>query len=208
MSSVPLDLHGRRPVVVTIDLHRGHLDPDVATMPLPAEVAARVVAANAAFLDGARQRGVPVVHVVTGYRSPAEIATNPWWAAVAGTGESRANVLRHQLPASPGLELMPQVYDASRDLVVNGKKRYDCFVGTDLDHALRALGADTLLLTGVNTNSCVLATAVSGNVRDYAVVVVREAVQTMDPELHEQALNIIGKAFGWVMGADEVLAAL
>ena len=36
MSDIP---YGRT-AVVTIDLHRGHLDPDVATMPLPAEVAA------------------------------------------------------------------------------------------------------------------------------------------------------------------------
>ncbi len=201
-------LEGRRPAVVTIDLHRGHLDPAVATMPLPAEVAARVVRANAELLRQVRERGIPVIHVLTSYRSPAEIASNPWWAAVAGTDATRANVLHHQLPGSPGLELMPDVYDPERDLVVDTKKRYDCFAATDLDFALRARNVDTLLLTGVNTNSCVLATTVAGNARDYAVIVVEECVDTMDPAMHEAALALIRQAFGWVGTTDEVVRAL
>jgi nicotinamidase-related amidase len=117
-------------------------------------------------------------------------------------------VLRHQLPGSRGLELMPDVYDAEHDLVVTGKKRYDCFAATDLDHVLRSRSIDTLLLTGVNTNSCVLATTVAANTRDYVPVVVEDCVDTMDPALHDAALLVIRQAFGWVASAGEVLAAL
>jgi biuret amidohydrolase len=206
---IPLpDLADRHPAVVTIDMHRGHLDPSVATMPLPADVAKRVVAAHAPLLRAARERAVPVVHVVTSNRSVAEIAGNPWWAAVAGTDATRANALNHQLPGSRGLELMPDVYDADHDLVVMGKKRYDCFLATDLEFALRARGVDTLLLTGVNTNSCVLATTIAGNVKDFAVVVVEDCVDTMDPALHDAALEVIRTAFGWVATAEEVVDAL
>lgn len=202
-----IPIHGR-PAVVTIDLHRGHLDPEVATMPLPADVASRVTKANAEFLREARNRLLPVVHVVTSYRSVEEIASNPWWSAVAGTDASRANVLGHQLPGSPGLELMPEVYEAEYDIVVDTKKRYDCFAATDLDHALRSRSIETLLLTGVNTNSCVLATTVAANTRDYTAVVVQDCVDTMDPALHDAALRVIRQAFGWVAPAGEVLAAL
>jgi biuret amidohydrolase len=197
-----------RPAVVTIDLHRGHLDPSVATMPLPAADAERVTAANAAFLAGARQRGIPVVHVVTSYHGVEDIASNPWWSAVAGTDATRAGVLNHQLPGSPGLQLMPEVYDAGRDLVVTAKKRYDCFAATDLDHVLRSRHIDTLLLTGVNTNSCVLATTVAANTRDYVPVVVEECVDTMDKGAHEAALLVIRQAFGWTATVKEVLAAV
>lgn len=194
--------------VVTIDLHRGHLDPAVATMPLPADVAARVTEANARFLQGARERSIPVVHALTSYRSVAEIATNPWWSAVAGSDATRANVLSHQLPGSPGLELMPAVYRPGTDLVVDTKKRYDAFAGTDLDATLRALGARTVLLTGVNTSSCVLATTTAGNARDYAMVVVSDCVDSMDPALHAPALAIVAGAFGWVADSAQVLDAL
>ena len=94
------------------------------------------------------------------------------------------------------------------DVVVTGKKRYDCFAATDLDHVLRSRGVQTLLLTGVNTNSCVLATTVAANTRDYAAVVVEECVDTMDRSLHDAALRVIGTAFGWVAGLDETVAAL
>jgi nicotinamidase-related amidase len=205
MTGIP---YGPRVGAVTIDLHRGHLDPQVATMPLPADVAARVTKANAEFLREVRRRGLPVVHVVTGYHAVEEIASNPWWAAVADTDATRANVLRHQLPGSPGLELMPEVHDATHDLVVTGKKRYDCFAATDLDHVLRSRSIDTLLLTGVNTNSCVLATTIAANTRDYTAVVVRDCVDTMDPAVADAALRVISQAFGWVASAQEVLAAI
>ncbi len=202
------DLASRRVAVVTIDLHRGHLDPAVATMPLPAEVAERVVAANVELLGAARERHLPVVHVVTSYHGVEEIASNPWWSAVAGTDASRSAVLRHQLPESAGLELMPEVLDSGYDIVVMNKKRYDCFQATELDHVLRSRGIDTLLVTGVNTNSCVLATTVSANAKDYAAVVVEECVDTMDPALHEAALAVIRQAFGWVATTKEVVSAL
>ena len=61
------------------------------------------------------------------------------------------------------------------DYVVNTKKRYDRFVATDLDFMLRRHGINTLLITGINTSSCVLATAIRANVLDYAPVIMRIA---------------------------------
>ncbi len=201
-------LSGRRVAVVTIDMHRGHLDPTVATMPLAADAAARVTAANKTLIDGARAHGLPVIHVVTGYHDVSEIASNPWWSHVAGTDATRANVLNHQLDGSPGLQVMPELLDPNHDVVVRNKKRYDSFVATELDHVLRSRGIEVLLLTGVNTNSCVLATTIGANSRDYLPVVVEECVDTMDPTLHDSALALIRKAFGWTAHTKEVLDAL
>jgi biuret amidohydrolase len=205
VSVIPLNRHTT--AVVTIDMHRGHLDPAVATMPLPAEAAACVTAANKVLIDGARRLGVPVVHVVTSYHDVSEIASNPWWKRIAGTDATRSNVLAHQLPGSPGLEVMPGLLDPT-DIVVFNKKRYDAFVATELDSVLRARGITTVLLTGVNTNSCVLATTVSANAKDYAPIVVEDCVDTMDRSLHEAALNMIRQAFGWTATAREILDAL
>lgn len=193
--------------VVTIDMHRGHLDPDVATMPIPAERAAEVTERSANLLTAFRERGVPVIHVVTSYSDAAEIAANPWWASVAGTSATRANVLRHQLPDSPGLDIMPSLVD-DRDTEIYSKKRYDCFYMTELELALRARGINTVVLFGINTNSCVLATAVAANVRDFQTVVASDGVDTMDRTHHDNALGIIAQAFGWVATGEEILAAL
>ena len=55
-----------KPAVVTIDCHRGHLDPDLATMPAPADVAARLVANNKDFLEVCQHSHYPHGHGVPG----------------------------------------------------------------------------------------------------------------------------------------------
>ncbi len=67
----------RRPAVVTIDLHRGHLDPEVATMPLDGAAAAALLEVVVPALARLRDVGVPIVHVVTSYRDASEITSNP-----------------------------------------------------------------------------------------------------------------------------------
>jgi nicotinamidase-related amidase len=193
--------------IVAIDLHRGHLDMAVATMPLAADAAARVVAANERFFNKARAAGIPVFHCVATYRDADEIRLNPAWRHRGeDPNNPRKNVLAHNIKGMPGCEVMPSLLDR-RDLVIDAKKRYDCFTATDLDLSLRAHGVDTVLITGVNTNSCVIATATAACCRDFAVVVVSDCVDTMDGrELHDAALSIIGRAFGQVMTADEALA--
>ena len=199
-----------RPAVVAIDCHRGHLDSAVATMPVSNEAAERVITANERFLGRCRDRGVPVVHLVTTYRDAAEIRSNPFWRTRADDPDAtRKNVERHNLAGSVGCEIIPSLYDRERDWVVDTKKRYDCFVGTDLDFLLRSHGVNTLLITGINTNSCVLSTVCAANVRDYAPVVVEDCVDTMDgAELHAAALLCIRTALGWVMDSERVIQSL
>ena len=196
-----------RAAIVAIDLHRGHLDMTVATMPAAPEVATRVVQANRRLMDWARGAGIPVVHLVTQYRDAEEIRVNPFWRTRSEDPDNpRKNVLRHNIIGMPGGEIMPGLHDTARDWVVNTKKRYNCFVATDLDLLLRSHGINTLIVTGVNTNSCVLSTVTAACSMDYAVVVASDCVDTMDkPELHDAALLCIRTAFGFVMTSREIM---
>lgn len=195
--------------IVAIDLHRGHLDPAVATMPLESDAAARVVAANEKLFKQARAAGIPVFHCVATYRDSEEIALNPAWRHRGeDPNNPRKNVLKHNILGMPGCEVMPTLLD-QRDFIIDAKKRYDCFTATDLELSLRAHGVNTVLITGVNTNSCVMATSTAACCRDFAVVVVSDCVDTMDGrDLHDAALKVIGRAFGQVMTTDEALAAV
>lgn len=201
----PLDA----PVLLTIDLHRGHLDPGVATLPLPAEAAAALVGRMVPLAAAMRERGVPVVHVVTAYRDRGEILSNPYWAFQSGRpGSTRTAIAEHNLVGMPGLELMPGL-EGPGDAVVATKKRYDCFVGTDLELVLRATGRRTVIVAGVNTNSCVLATAIAASVRDFAVVVLEDGVDSMmGPEAHAAGLDLLAASFAFVAPSSDVLAAL
>lgn len=204
---IDLGVNSIKPAVVVIDCHRGHLDAKVATMPAPADIAARLVANNKAFLDSCRARNIPIIHLMTAYRDIDEIRSNPRWRTLADDPNStRKNVERHNLIGSPGLEIMPGLCDPESDIIVDTKKRYDCFQATGLDFVLRKHRINTLLITGINTNSCVLATVCAANVRDYAVVVIEDCVDTIDgPELHAAAMLCIRTAFGMTMSANQAL---
>jgi nicotinamidase-related amidase len=199
----------RNPVIVTIDLHRGHLDPEVATLPLPADRSAALVERCRGFLDAVRAIEVPIVHVITAYRDRPEILSNPFWSFQAERpGSTRADIAEHNLEGLPGLEMMPQLV-GDGDVFVTTKKRYDCFIGTDLEFILRSGGHDGLIVLGVNTNSCVIATSIAASVRDFAVFVVDEGVDSMmGPELDHAARRVLDASFGWLIGADDALEGL
>ena len=197
-----------RMAAIAIDFHRGHMDLSVATMPVQSQAQAdRVLSAAGKLFAWCREIDVPVVHLVTTYRDVPEIRSNPFWRTRADDPHAtRRNVERHNLMGSPGCTVMPQVLDADRDWVVNTKKRYDCFIGTDLDFLLRSHGINTLIITGVNTNSCVLSTVAAACSRDYAVIVPSDCVDTMDdPSLHDAALLCIRTALGFVMTSNELM---
>lgn len=198
--------YAAQPAVVTIDLHRGHLDAAVATLPLPDGPSAALVRRLLPMLAGFRERNVPIIHAVTVYRDQAEILSNPYWRFQAGRADSaRRRIAEHNLEGLPGVELMPGV-EGLGDRVVRTKKRYDCFIGTDLEFLLRAGGHDAVFLVGVNTNSCVLATAVAASVRDFAVFVIDDGVDTMlGQHLHEAAERLIDASFGWVVSSEDAL---
>ncbi len=198
-----------KPVVVAIDLHRGHLDPAVATMPLTPEKSREVIEANRRFFDRCRAADIPIVHLLTYYRSVDEIRSNPFWRTRAeDPSATRKHVLKHNLWDGAGVQVMPELLEDG-DWIVNTKRRYDCFMGSDLEFTLRKNGFNTLLITGVNTNSCVLATTVAACVRDYAAVVIEECVDTIDgPTAHAAALECVRTAFGWVMSGEQAVEAV
>jgi nicotinamidase-related amidase len=199
----------KRPAVVTIDLHRGHLDPAVATLPLPTETAAALIDRVVPLLEAYRSLSVPIIHLITAYRDQSEILSNPYWSFQAGLPNSPRNrIAFHNLAGGQGLALMPGVAEEG-DLIIATKKRYDCFIGTDLEFVLRSGSHDSLLLIGVNTNSCVIATAIAASVRDFAVFVVDEGVDTMmGRELHAAARSVIDASFGWCIPAATTLELL
>lgn len=199
-----------RTALVAVDMHRGHLDPAVATLPLPAERCGPLIERAAALFAGLRARGVPVVHVITEYRDPAEIGANPFWRSVHDDPtRARRGILRHNLAGGPGPEIIPELHDPG-DLVVRGKKRYSAFRDTDLEFVLRSrLGADTVILAGVNTTTCVLCAAFEATNRDFRVVVAADAVDSMDGEdMHQFALRLVDAALGLSLGNDAILKSL
>ena len=204
-----MKLSAQRTAVLAIDMHRGHLDPAVATLPLAAERCGPVIARAADLFGQLRAIGVPIVHVVTEYREPGEISSNPFWKAIHDDpAQARKGILRHNLAGSPGTEIIPALL-ADGDLVVRGKKRYSAFHATDLEFLLKSRGVHTVVLAGINTTSCILCNAFEATNRDFSVIIASDAVDSMDgEEMHRFALRLMGATVGWPLTSPEIVKAL
>ena len=92
---------------------------------------------------------------------------------------------------------------------MTSKHRLSCFLDTDLESWLRARRVDTLLLIGINTNTCVMCAAFDAFNRDYAAIVVSDCVHSMyGDDLHELGLQNVARCMGWVLDVDDVIAKL
>ncbi len=213
-----LTVDPRRTAILAVDVHRGHLDPEIGTMPVALHDAARVRAACARLLAGARATQVPVVYVLLTYRrtTPPGLETmgNPFWRAVEQVEQSltpgrRSTILHHNQEGSPQTEVPPELAPQPGDHVIRSKKRLSAFYGTDLDILLHALGTETVVIVGINTNTCVLCTAFDAFNRDLRVIVASDGVASMYGEdLHIFGLENLRRCLGWVLTTDEILAAL
>jgi len=97
-------------------------------------------------------------------------------------------------------QIIPSLYDRERDYVIDNKKRLNCFTNTDLEHLLRILGVKTVVLTGINTNTCVLNTAFSALDRDFAVVVISDCVASMyGDDLHALGADKVREIFIYLL---------
>ena len=206
--------------VVTVDMHRGHLDMEVATLPARPEDAQRVIANTVPVLERARLEKLPVIHVIVAYRRiPGQVSESmgpPYYKAMHAiqaeadrlTPGRRSSVREHNIEGSPGTQIMPQLVRAG-DYVVNTKKRLDCFHGTDLRFLLDSLGMKTLVLVGVNTNTCILNTAFTAFNLDYRVVVLSDCVASMYGEdLNVLGLQNIARCLGWVITNEQFFEKL
>lgn len=210
-----LTLEPARTAVVTVDCHRGHLDPAVATMPVAPDAAARVVANVRRVLDVARSARMPVVHVILQNRvlpdGTAEPMCNPFWRTVEAvdqmlTPDRESTISRHNLAGSVQTELMPALGPAASDIVISSKRRLSIFRETDLDLVLRELGIETVVLVGINTNTCVQCAAFEVMNRDLRAVVLSDCVHSMyGDDLHFFGLQNIGRCLGWVLTVDELI---
>ena len=77
------------------------------------------------------------------------------------------------------------------DEIIIKKHRHNSFMGTGLDTLLRSNGIETLVITGVTTERCVLATITGAIAHDYYVVVPRDCVASQNVEMHKAALLVI-----------------
>jgi nicotinamidase-related amidase len=94
----------------------------------------------------------------------------------------------------PGREFARALSPSPDDYVIL-KPKHSMFLGTPLDLVLESIGAHTVIMAGVTTNSCVLISAGELFVRGYRLVVPRDCVQALTPDAQGHSLRLMEESY-------------
>ncbi len=198
---------GTHAAVISIDLHRGHLEDD-PECPCPAPRARTLVPAVDHFHDRARALGIPVIHVRSILRKGGVddlLGQSSAWRLVFPLHVGAiSNADAHAIEGSRWTEFVTRVEEG--DLIVQTKKRLSAFYPSDLDFLLRNLGVKSVILNGCLADCCVLNSAFEASNLGYRTVVARDLVAGTNATLEDAALRIIAMHVGLVTDAAEILA--
>ena len=112
----------------------------------------------------------------------------------------------HCLEGSAGCELAAGLEVQDSDYRILGKRRYDAFLGTDLDLLLRSKKVENLICCGVTTHVCVMSTVFTARNLDYRVLLARDAVAAVSAEHQAAALLCMSDVFAYITTSAEVTA--
>lgn len=110
----------------------------------------------------------------------------------------------HCFDGTPGCELTDGLDVHPEDWRIRNKRRYDCFVGTDLDLLLRSRAITNLVCCGVTTHCCVMSTVYSARNLDYRVIVPTDAVAAVSPDHQAAALLCMSEGFAYLSSTSDI----
>ncbi len=108
----------------------------------------------------------------------------------AGEWSASREELVERMGASDHADMLEELRPG-RDTAFVMKGRHSIFYGTAVEHLLRELGVERIVLAGQVTEQCILYSALDAYLRDFAVVVPRDAVAHIHPHLAEAALEMM-----------------
>jgi len=94
------------------------------------------------------------------------------------------------------IDLVPDLARFVPPAQVIDKAVYSPWLDTDLDERLRARGADTLIVTGAETDVCVLAAVLGGVDLGYRIVLATDALCSSCDEAHDALLLMYRMRYG------------
>jgi len=151
------------------------------------------------LLETARKTGTRVVYLTVGSELPDYSDLPRHMRGLAEWVGNTAGGQEH--------EILDEVKPRRGELVLN-KTTTSGFNSAPLDHALRAFGVRSVVITGISTNSCVETTARDAADLGYETLVVEDACGAARQEYHDATLVSIRRQFGRVATTDEVIAEL
>jgi nicotinamidase-related amidase len=125
----------------------------------------------------AREKKIPVIYVVVGFRQGApEISTN-------NKGFTANKQVMVSMNMEEWIKIHPDLIPEAGEITVI-KRRVSAFTGSDLEVVLRAFSVQHLILSGVATGGVVLSTLREAADKDYSIAVLSDCCADADEEVH------------------------
>lgn len=162
-----------KPAIIVVDMLKDSLK-ESPRNPIFQEVTA-ILPNLQRLLEEGRKRGIPIVFACDSFMEGDFIFK----------GKMKVRSLRGTKGSEVADELKPEPTD-----IILPKRRFSAFFKTDLDMTLRVLGADTIVVTGITTEVCVLMTAMDGLCNDFSVIILEDCCAGRNRETHHGCLNL------------------
>ena len=127
------------------------------------------------LLEGGRKRGFPIVFACDSF--------------LEGDFIFGGRMKVHALRGTKGAEVVDDLRPEPTDIILP-KRRFSAFFKTDLDQTLRTLSVDTIVVTGITVEVCVLMTAMDGLSHDFSVLLLEDCSASRSKDVHQGCLNL------------------
>jgi len=154
-----------------------------------------------------RARQLRVIFITMGTNTEDLVDLTPTLRARHLERHKRSGHLCIARKGSTEYEILDEIRPRTDELVVS-KISQSAFTSSNLDYVLRNMGMRSLVVTGIMTSGCVLATAISAANRGYGTILVEDALGAIDFLSHEAALRVFQNDFGKVFETQTVISKL
>jgi nicotinamidase-related amidase len=127
------------------------------------------------LLEESRKRGLPIIFACDSF--------------LEGDFIFKGRMKVHSLRGTKGAEVVDDLKPHPTDIILP-KRRFSAFFKTDLDQTLRTLGVDTIVVTGMTTEVCVLLTVMDGLCHDFSVILLEDCSASRSKKIRQGCLNL------------------
>lgn len=158
---------------------------------------AKVMAPIGKLLRMARSHEIPRFYVTVAHPAGSDAA--PWMRRLNDMGSDVKARASQAMPASVS-EIPAEIAPMPGEVHLT-KTRFSAFYETALEVVLRGAGIETVVIGGVASYGCIIATYIDACTRGFFPLLCAEAVDGVEPTMHRAAMDFMGPS---KIGVDEV----
>ena len=162
-----------RPAIIVVDMLKDNLK-ESPRNPYFQEGSA-IISNLQRLLEEGRKRGFPIIFACDSF--------------LEGDFIFKGRMKVHSLRGTKGADVVDELKPEPSDIILP-KRRFSAFFKTDLDQTLRVLGVDTIVVTGITTEVCVLMTVMDGLSHDFSAILLEDCSASRTKEFHQRCLNL------------------